>query len=83
MNDLEALSKIGTDAVKRLRKEHLAAGKTFMINSKDLPSTQAYLEYPDGSISIVMVAPNQRSFDTVCKLSDAEAQAVRRRFNLV
>jgi hypothetical protein len=83
MSDLEVLEKTGTDAVKRLRKQELAAGNTFMINSKDLPSTQSYLEYPDSTISIVTVAPDSRSFVTVRKLSSSQAQAVRRRFNLL
>ncbi|MGN6398483.1 MAG: hypothetical protein ACTHMI_23135 [Mucilaginibacter sp.] len=82
MSELEILEKIGTDAVLRLRKKKLAAGKPFMINSKDLPSTQSYLEYPDGSINIVTVAADSRSFEIVRKLSDKEAQSVRYRFSL-
>jgi hypothetical protein len=44
MNEVERLAKIGTDAVIKLRKEQLAAGEFFMINSNDLPSKQSYLE---------------------------------------
>ncbi len=83
MSDLEVLEKTGTDAVKRLRKHELEAGNPFMINSKDLPATQSYLEYPDSTISIVTVAPDSRSFVTVRKLSGSQAQTVRRRFNLL
>jgi len=82
MSDLEVLEDIGTAAVKRLRQQELAAGFPFLINSKELPSKQSYLEYPDGSISIVTVAANKRSFDTVRKLSTDEVQALRNRFNL-
>ncbi|MCO5945998.1 hypothetical protein [Mucilaginibacter flavidus] len=83
MSDLEILEKKGTDAVLRLRSNKLAAGKPFMINSKDLPSKQSYLEYPDGSINIVIVAADARSFEIIRKLSDKEAQSVRYGFNLL
>jgi hydrogenase maturation factor HypF (carbamoyltransferase family) len=83
MSDLEILEKTGTDAVKRLRKQKLASGKPFMINSKDLSATQSYLEYPDGSISIVTVAPDSRSFITVRKLTADEAQSVLRQHDLL
>jgi len=82
MSNLEVLENIGTAAVKRLRQQELAAGFPFLINSKDLPSKQSYLEYPDGSISIVTVAANKHAFDTVRKLSADEANALRARFNL-
>lgn len=83
MSDLEVLEQTGTDAVKRLRKQELEAGNPFMINSKDLPAKQSYLEYPDSTISIVTVADDARSFATVRKLSARQAQIVRHRFNLV
>jgi len=82
MSDLEVLENIGTAAVKRLRKNELAAGFPFMINSKELPSGQSYMEYPDGANSIVTVATDKRSFDTVRKLSDKVARAIRDHFNL-
>jgi hypothetical protein len=83
MSDLEVLENIGTAAVMQLRKNELAAGNPFMIYSKGLPPVHGYLEYPDGSIDIVTIAPNARSFVTVRKLSAAEAQAVRNQFNLL
>jgi hypothetical protein len=83
MSDLEVLEKIGTDAVKRLRKRKLASGQPFMINSKELPLKQSYLEYLDSTISIVTVAPDSRSFITVRKLTGTQAQSIRRRFNLL
>lgn len=83
MSDLEILEKTGTDAVKRLRKKELEAGNPFMINSKELPAKQSYLEYPDHTISIVTVAPDSRSFTIVRKLSYTQAQSVRHRFNLL
>ena len=83
MSDLEILEQTGTEAVKRLRKRKLASGKPFMINSKDLPVKQSYLEYPDHTISIVAVGPDSRSFITVRKLSGTQAQSLRRRFGLL
>ena len=82
MSDLEVLENIGTAAVMELRKKKLASGKPFMINSNDLPSKQSYMEYPDGTISVVTVAPNERSFITIRTLSVAEAQTVRNDNNL-
>jgi len=83
MSDLQALSNIGTAAVMQLRRDQLAAGKSFMINSADLPAKQSYLEYSDGTINLVTIAPNERSFTTLRKLSNEEAHALRRQFNLV
>jgi hydrogenase maturation factor HypF (carbamoyltransferase family) len=82
MNNLSIIEKTGTDAVKRLRKRKLESGKPFMINSKDLPVKQSYLEYPDKTINVVSIASDSRSFITVRKLSSGEAVALRRRFKL-
>jgi len=83
MSDLEILEKIGTDAVLRLRKSKLSTGKPFMINSKNLPSKQSYLEYPDGSIKIVTVAADAHSFEIIRTLSDDEAESIRFSFSLL
>lgn len=77
MSELEVLEHIGTTAVKRLRKNKLSAGKPFMINSDDLPSGQSYLEYPDGTIRIVKVSADSRSFTILEELNAGEAKAVR------
>jgi hypothetical protein len=82
MSDLEVLENIGTAAVMELRKEKLASGKSFMINSDQLPAKQAYMEYPDGTINIETMAPGERSFLIVHKLTAAEALAVRKRYDL-
>jgi hypothetical protein len=82
MSDLEVLENIGTAAVMQLRKEQLASGNFFMINSKDLPARQGYLEYPDGTINLVTIAADERSFTTIRKLSIAEANILRQQFNL-
>lgn len=83
MESIERLKEIGATAVKNLRKQKLSMGQPFMINSKDLPVNQSYLEYPDASIKIVSVASDLRSFTEIRKLSDTEAVMVRRLYQLV
>jgi hypothetical protein len=82
MNNLEVLENPGTAAVKRLRKIDLEDGKPFMINSEELPARQSYMEYPDGTINVVSIAPDERSFTTIRQLSISEAQALRNRYGL-
>jgi len=83
MSELEVIERIGTSAVKQLRDNKLAAGVPFMINSKDLPSKQSYLEYPDHSIQIVTVSADAHSFITVKVLDAREADLVRVKYNLI
>lgn len=82
MSELEVLEHIGTAAVKRLRKSKLSAGKPFMINSDDLPSGQSYLEYPDGTIRIVKVSADSRSFTMLAELDGDQAKIVRIRHGI-
>jgi hypothetical protein len=82
MSELEILENIGTVAVLELRKKKLTSGQPFMINSDDLPSKQSYMEYPDGSINIVTISSNERSFTIIRKLSFEEAKQVRAINNL-
>jgi hypothetical protein len=83
MGELEVIERIGTNAVKKLRDSKLAAGVPFMINSKDLPSKQSYLEYPDHSIQIVTVSVDAHSFITVRVLDTNEANLVRLKYKLI
>jgi hydrogenase maturation factor HypF (carbamoyltransferase family) len=73
---------IGKVAVRKLRMRKHHAGQPFMINSKDLPAKQSYLEYPDHSIRIVSIASDNRSFVTISELSRDEADKIRSKFNL-
>lgn len=82
MSTLQNIEKKGTAAVKRLRRQKLASGLTFMINSGDLPSNQCYLEYPDGSIHQVVLAENKRDFNLIRELSPQESKALRIRYKL-
>ncbi len=82
MATLQNIEKKGTAAVKRLRSQKLAKGLPFMINSKELPSTQCYLEYPNGSIQLVALSKNARDFDVIRELSLQEIKRLRVRFKL-
>lgn len=52
MQKIEEIEKAGIAAVKKLRQKKLQSGIPFMINSKELPGNQCYLEYPDGSMML-------------------------------
>jgi len=80
--DYKAIEKAGTDAVKKLRMDKLLNGIPFMINSKDLPSTECYIEYPDGHISLASLSSSKRDFQVIKELSTAEAELIRKRYNL-
>lgn len=82
MGELEVLENIGTAAVRRLRDSKLSAGKPFMINSDELPSGQSYLEYPDGTVCIVEVSADSRSFVILDTLAAPVADAVRLRHGI-
>jgi hypothetical protein len=71
----------GTSAVKKLREQKLRSGLPFMINVEELSSNQCYLEYPNGTIKLVNVAPASRDIDIVRELSTAEANLLRNRFH--
>lgn len=82
MLTLQNIEEKGTAAVKRLRIQKLAKGLPFMINSKELPSNQCYLEYPDGSIHLVILSKNARDFDIIRELSTQESRRLRTKFKL-
>ena len=82
MQDLLEIEKIAKTAVKQLRVDELMNGVPFMINSNDLPSTECYIEYPDGHISLASLLSAQRDFKIIRDLSPSEASALRRKYNL-
>lgn len=82
MNQVIEMENVGTAAVKRLRVKTLQNGHPFMINSNDLPSSQCYLEYPDGSISLVAISKSRIDFAFIRKLSFTESNLIKRMFNL-
>jgi hypothetical protein len=69
----------GTLAVKNLRKQRLLNGLPFMINSKEA----TFLEYPDGSISMVRRDIFGIEFEIIKKLSKAECDKLREKWQLI
>ena len=60
MLQIQEIERNGTAAVKRLRLKKLSNGLPFMINTKDLPGNQCYMEYPGGTIELVKIARSDR-----------------------
>jgi hypothetical protein len=67
---------IGTIALRNLRKEKFASGFPFMINVIGLPDYQCYFEYPDGSMSLVMLDDTKKDFIEIEKLSTEAAKQI-------
>lgn len=82
MKNLTEIELIGSNAVKKLRENKLQKGLPFMINSKTLPSNQAYLEYPNGSIAIVQIYKSAQEFTIIKELDIYEINNLRARYNL-
>lgn len=82
MRKLTEIELIGTNAVRKLRENKLKNGHPFMINSSSLPSNQAFLEYPNGSIAIVEIYKSGFDFVIVKQLNPTEINSVRLKYNL-
>jgi hypothetical protein len=82
MTDVQRLEKTGSDAVKMLRIDKLRKGMPFMINAKELPGNQCYLEFPDGRILLATISSTGNDFVILRELSDIESTDVRKRYNL-
>ena len=81
--DIKILEKRGNNALKQLRKTKLEKGLPFMINSKNLPSKQCYLEYADGRILLASIKTTiDRNFTIIRELSVAERNMIRMKFQL-
>ena len=83
MTKIEQIQKLNSDVVRKLRINKLAAGKPFMINAKNLPSNQSYLEFPDHSIKLVGISANQRDFTVISVLGKKEAMQIRKFYHLI
>jgi hypothetical protein len=81
MTALQTIEEKGNDGVRKLRLQKLAKGHPFMINSRDLPENQCYLEYPNGDIKLVSLKKEGKEFVIIQLLSPAEAQALRKRYH--
>lgn len=82
MTQIQEIEGNGTAAVKRLRIKKLKDGHPFMINSKDLPVSQCYLEYPNGSINLVAIVRSAKEFTLIRTPSAIERTALRTKYNL-
>jgi hypothetical protein len=79
---IKRLEKSAIEAIKNLRISKLKNGLPFMINSDSLPSNQCYLEYPDGSISLVFLNRKINNFKTIAEFSSEESDLIRKKFKL-
>jgi hypothetical protein len=77
-----SLAVAGTRAVKKMRLEQLSKGIPFMINSRDLPDAQCYLEYANGIIKLAQICADHRDFEIIQEYSLMESDLIRRRFHL-
>ena len=82
MTDVQKIERTGNDAVKMLRRDKLRKGMPFMINAKELPGNQCYLEFPDGKILLVTISSTGSDFVILRELSEIENTDVRKRYNL-
>lgn len=76
------LENAGTNAVKKLRLEKLNKGLPFMINSRDLPVEQCYLEYPTGVIKLAQMSGTKKEFIILKEFSQKESSSIRHKFHL-
>ena len=67
---------IGIIALRNLRKEKFAMGFPFMINVSGLPDYPCYFEYPDGSMTLVMLDASKKDFIEIEKLSNKDAMQI-------
>jgi hypothetical protein len=67
--------------VKKLRDQKLRDGLPFMINVNELSSNECYLEYPNGDIKLISIAPSSREFKIIKELNTSDANNLRKRLN--
>ena len=82
MSEREIIEKRGNEAVRKLRLQKLQKGTPFMINSKELPAGQCYLEYPDGKIVLVSLSKNSMDYSVTRELTIEENAMIRKKFKL-
>ena len=82
MTTLKNIELKGREAVRKLRNRTLQSGQPFMINSRELPEYECYLEYPNGSIKLVTIVKAARDFTVIRELSPQETVNIRARLNL-
>jgi hypothetical protein len=80
---IKQLENNGLKAVQILRKTKLSKGQPFMINSRQLPSNQCFLEFPEGSIKVVTIDKKENEFVVLKELSAEEILEVRKKYKLI
>jgi hypothetical protein len=82
---IKQLEKSAIQAVRILRESKLKNGLPFMINSENLPSDQCYLEYPNGSITLVSLSRKSSDFEIIVEYSrdSEESRQIKKKYNLV
>lgn len=80
--NIKQLEQSGIEAVRMLRKSKFKTGVPFMINSKDLPSTQCYLEYPDGYIKLVTIGEDKNDFTVIHELTLLQSDHIRKKYKI-
>ncbi|RPE08759.1 hypothetical protein EGT74_17145 [Chitinophaga lutea] len=80
--DVTQIENSGNFAIRKLRADKLKNGLPFMINSKDLPTNEAYLEYPCGRIALITITKESRDFIVLRNLTPHENSIIRAKFNL-
>jgi len=79
---MESIRKRAEDisrlALSELRKNKLAAGHPFMINSPKLPPDQCYLEFPDGTFQVITICRIENNFKIVRRVSKKEQSALKK-----
>lgn len=82
VTDVQKLEQTGSNAVKMLRINKLRKGMPFMINAKELPGNQCYLEFPDGKILLVTISSAGSDFTVLRELSSIENADIRKKYHL-
>jgi len=82
MSEIEVLKNVATNAVRRLRTETLISGQPFMINVKELPKNQCYLEFPDHTIQLVTYVQEKNDFIIIRNLGPRDSERLRKRLGL-
>lgn len=54
-----------------------------MINSKDLPSMQCYLECPDGYIKLVTIAEDKIDFKIITDVTLKQSDIIWKKYKIV
>ena len=80
MIELQSIEKKGTEAVRKLRLRKLQSGHPFMINSRELKTSQCYLEFPNGVMYLATFKKSARDFEIIRELSISETQTIRQRY---